>query len=72
MVIAFSVSGFVKRATQSKMAAIAVGFLAGLLASLFYLLGGVVIFILVAISALIGAIIGAFTDKISKVITVLN
>ena len=66
MVIAISVSGFVKRATQSKMAAIAVGFLAGLLASLFYLLGGVVIFTLVAISALVGAIIGAFTDKISR------
>lgn len=66
MVVAISVSGFVKKTTQSKMAAIAVGFLAGLLASLFYLLGGVVIFILVAISALVGAIIGAFTDKISR------
>ena len=66
MVVAISVSGFVKKTTQSKMAAIAVGFLAGLLASLFYLLGGVVIFIMVAISALVGAIIGAFTDKISR------
>ena len=66
MVIAISVSGFVKKTTQSKMAAIAVGFLAGLLASLFYLLGGVVVFIMVAISALVGAIIGAFTDKISR------
>ena len=66
MVVAISVSSFVKKTTQSKMAAIVVGFLAGLLTSLFYLLGGVVIFTLVAISALVGAIIGAFTDKISR------
>ena len=44
MVVAISVSGFVKKTTQSKMAAIAVGFLAGLLASLFYLIGGVVFY----------------------------
>ena len=66
MVIAISVSGFVKKITQSKAAAVAVGSLAGLLASLFYLVGGVTIFILVAISTVIGAIIGAFTDKISR------
>lgn len=66
MVVAMSVAGLVKTFTKSKPAAIAVGSLAGLLVSLFYLFIGPVTFIFVAISALVGALIGAFTDKISR------
>ena len=66
MAVSLAVAGLIKTYTKSKLAAMAVGSLAGLLVSLFYLFIGPVTFVFVAISAVVGALIGAFTDKISR------
>lgn len=65
-IVSGGAASFVKRKTQSKLAAFFVGAAAGLAVSLLYLLGGIFWFSLAVISAMVGAPIGAFADKLGK------
>ena len=65
-IVAMLTSEPVKKRTQSKAAGATVGFAAGLLVSLLYLLGGPILFIIALISAVVGAVAGALTDKLGR------